>query len=193
MSEMAIEYQRRPITVDDYERMFETGIIGPEERVELVDGEIVLMPPMGPPHRSSVVRLNELFVERLAGRASIFPQGPVRLRPLSEPEPDFQILLRREDAYLGEEPAPSNLYAVIECSDTSLRFDRGKKLRVYARAGIREYWIVNLVERCVEVYREPNDLGYAVHDVHRRGEELAFAGLPDIRLRADDLLGPAPV
>ncbi len=97
MSDMAIDYQRRPITADEYVRMGELGIIGPEERVELIEGEIVLMPPMNEPHISSIMRINELFVKRLSGHAMIFPQGPVRVSSISEPEPDFAVLHRRDD------------------------------------------------------------------------------------------------
>ncbi len=192
MSEMAVEYQRRPITVQEYERMAEMGIIGPDERVELVDGEIILMPPMGPPHISSLGRLTELFVLRLAPRAFIIPQAPMVVSRISEPEPDFQILVRREDFYFGERPSPTNCYALVECADTSLRYDRGKKLKVYARGGVREYWIVNLVDRCVEVYREPHDVGYAVHTVHQPGDVISFAALPDLVLTVEEILGPLP-
>lgn len=191
MSEMAIEYQRRPITADEYERMAELGIIGSQERVELIEGEIILMPPMGEAHISSLLRLTELFVQRLFGHAMILPQGPIRVSSISEPEPDFAVLYRRDDYYRHQRPNQSNVYALVECADTSLRYDRGTKLRVYAKAGVREYWIVNLVEHCVEVHREPHDLGYAVREVRRPCESIAFAEFPEIGFTIDELLGPA--
>ncbi len=191
MSEMAIDYERRPITADEYERMGELGIIGPQERVELIEGEIVLMPPMGEPHISSLVRLTELVVQRLSGHAMILPQGPVRVSPISEPEPDFAVLYRRDDYYRHQRPNESYVYALVECADTSLRYDRGTKLRVYAKAGVHEYWIVNLVEHCVEVHREPHDLGYAVREVRRPGASVAFVKFPDVRFTIDEIVGPA--
>ncbi|MBC5800300.1 MAG: Uma2 family endonuclease [Candidatus Eremiobacteraeota bacterium] len=191
-SEMAPDYQRRPITVDEYERMAKTGIIGPAERVELIEGEIVLMPPMGPPHFSSVGRLNRLFVTRLGELAVVMPQAPLRLPPISEPEPDFAIYLPRDDFYLNERAGAEHAYAVIECSDSSLRYDRKTKLRVYAKAGVREYWIVNLLDRCVEIHRGPHELGYRLREVKRHGEALAFERFPDIVFTVDEVLGPMP-
>ncbi|MDQ2908310.1 MAG: Uma2 family endonuclease [Candidatus Eremiobacteraeota bacterium] len=191
MSEMAIDYQRRPITADEYERMAELGIIGPEERVELIEGEIILMPPMGEAHVSSLLRLTELFVQRLSGRAMIMPQGPVRVSSISEPQPDFAVLYRRDDYYRHGKPDQSNVYALVECAETSLRYDRGTKLRVYAKAGVREYWIVNLVAHCLEIHREPHDLGYAVREVRGAGESMAFSEFPQISFTVDELLGPA--
>ncbi len=191
MSDMAIDYQRRPITADEYVRMGELGIIGPEERVELIEGEIVLMPPMNGPHISSIMRINELFVKRLSGHAMIFPQGPVRVSSISEPEPDFAVLHRRDDYYGHKRPNEPNVYALVECADSSLRYDRGTKLRVYAKAGVQEYWIVNLVEHCLEVHREPHDLGYAVREVRRPGESVGFIAFPDVRFTVDEVLGPS--
>ena len=190
-SEMATDYQRRPITVDEYERMAETGIIGPAERVELIEGEIILMPPMGPPHFGSAARLNRLFVKRLGERAVVMPQGPIRLPPLSEPEPDFAIYLPRDDFYGTERAGAEHAYAVVECSDSSLRYDRKTKLRVYAKAGVREYWIVNLIDRCVEVHRSPHELGYRQREVKRSGQDLALEQFPDIVFAVDEMLGPA--
>ncbi len=160
---MAIEYQRRPITVDEYERMAEMGIIGPAERVELIEGEIVLMPPMGPPHFSSLGRLIRLFVMRLGARAIVMPQAPLRLPPISEPEPDFAIYLPLDDFYARERSGAEHAYAVVECADSALPYDRNIKLRVYAKAGVREYWIVNLFQHRVEVYGGPHELGYRQH------------------------------
>ncbi len=186
---MATDYQRRLITVDEYERMAELGIIGPDERVELIEGEIVMKPPMGPLHWSSLARLTRLFVVRLGERAVVAPQAPVRLPPISEPEPDFAIYLPRDDFYARERAGAGDAYAFIECSDTSLRFDRRTKGRVYGKAGVREYWIVNLVDRCVEIHRDPHELGYRTREEKRPGQSVAFEAFPDIVLTIDEMLG----
>ncbi|MEO6991349.1 MAG: Uma2 family endonuclease [Candidatus Baltobacteraceae bacterium] len=190
MSEMAIDYQRRPITVEEYERMAELGIIGPEERVELLDGELILMPPMTPPHFASLGRLTRLFVMRLGERAVVVPQAPIRIASISEPEPDFMILAARDDFYLGERASPATAQAFVECSVSSLAYDRGKKLKAYARAGIPEYWIVNLVDGVLEVHRDPHDLGYAFTRPLVHGARIALAAFPDIEFEVSDILGP---
>lgn len=191
MSDMAIEYRHRPITVDEYHRMGEAGILGPDERVELLDGELIAVPPMGERHASSVERLNWLLVTRLNGRAGVRPGLPATISRISEPEPDFAIVERRADFHASGHPRPPGTFALVECADTSLRYDRGKKLSAYARAGIAEYWIVNLVDACVEVYAEPNDVGYAKPRVARPGESLAFATFPEVVFTVAELLGIA--
>jgi Uma2 family endonuclease len=188
---MAIDYQRRPITVEEFYRMAEHGIIGPDERIELLEGELIVVPPMNQPHASGVARLNELFVTRLGTRVVVMPQLPIRLSEISEPLPDFSILLRRSDFYVEDRVTPRAAYALVECSDSSLSFDRGPKLNAYAKSGVAEYWIVNLPERQVEIHRKPHNLGYAERTVAKPGESVAFAGIPDVAFAVDELLGPA--
>ncbi|MBC5798558.1 MAG: Uma2 family endonuclease [Candidatus Eremiobacteraeota bacterium] len=139
-----------------------------------------------------MARVNQLLVLRLVPKAIVLPQAPVQVSRISAPEPDFSILLLRNDFYLGERPSPANSYALIECADTSLRYDRGKKLGVYARGGVREYWIINLVDRCVEIHRQPHELGYTTQRIHRPGETVAFAAIPDVTFTVDEILGPPP-
>ncbi len=189
MSDMAIEYQHRPITADEYQRMGELGILAADERVELLDGELIVMPPMGLPHAASVSRLTRLFLMRLGESADVRPQLPVRLSRISEPQPDFALVMLRADFYAAGHPASADTYALIECADSSLRYDRGKKLVAYARAAIREYWIVNLSDESIEIYRDPSDLGYATSLVARVGDGVAFAGFPDVRFDVAELLG----
>lgn len=189
MSDMALDYQRRPITVDEFERMAEIGIFEPDERVELLDGELILMPPMNPPHFGSVARLNQLFVVRLAGRAVVSPQLPLRISRISEPMPDFAILFPREDFYATERPGVETTYALVECSDTSLAYDRGKKRKAYARANICEYWIVDINARRIEVNRDPHDFGYRATHVAEPGDSLAFLAFPEIAFSVAELVG----
>jgi len=187
---MAVEYQRRQITVDEYYRMAEAGIFGPDERLELVEGELIVMPSMNPPHFSSVARLTRLLVTRFGDSAVVTPQLPIRISKISEPVPDFAILHASEDFYGTKRAKAAEVYALVECADSSLRFDRGLKLRVYAKAGVAEYWIVNLNERCVEVHRNPHDLGYAERTVALEGDSLAFVAFPDCVFTVDEILGP---
>lgn len=190
MSDMAIAYTHRPITVDEYHRMGELGFFAEGERVELLDGELIAMPPMGEAHASAIERLNYLLISRLGERAGVRPQLPARVSRISEPEPDFAIVERRADFHASGHPRPAGTFAFVECADSSLRYDRGKKLAAYARAGIPEYWIVNLVDACVEVYGEPNDTRYAKTRTARAGDAVAFSAFPEIAFDVAELLGP---
>jgi Uma2 family endonuclease len=187
--DMAIERNPRLFTVEEYHRMGEAGVFAPDERVELLDGEILIVPPMGPLHASSVERVNRAFVLRLAEHASVRPGLPVELSNFSEPEPDFTLARRRLDAYESAAVRPQDVFALVEIADSSLGFDRRRKLQAYARAGVPEYWIVNLRERTVERYREPNDLGYASVSVAKRGARVAFATFPGVEFAVEELTG----
>lgn len=136
---MAVEYRTRPFTVEEYFKLFETGIFREDERVELLDGEIVLMPPPGPEHDSTLGRFNRLLVTRLGERALVFGGATLPLSFNSAPNPDYELLVPREDFYRNGRPRPAeDVYAVIELSMSSLAYDRGRKLRAYASARIRE-------------------------------------------------------
>ncbi|HEY0394952.1 MAG TPA: Uma2 family endonuclease [Candidatus Elarobacter sp.] len=148
------EVRIRPITVDEFYRMHEAGIFDPEERLELLDGRLIVMPPEGPPHGSISSRLNEVLVQRFAGRATVRAGNALRLGPLSELLPDFALVRRRDDWYADAIPAPADVLLVIEVSQTSLRYYRGPKLRAYAATGVPELWVIDLVHRRVEVYAD---------------------------------------
>ena len=112
--------QRRRITAEEYHRMADVGILGSEERVELLDGEIIQMSPINPPHNSTVWRLSDWFIPRLHGRAIVSVQGSFRLTPFSEPEPDIAVLRYREDFYATAHPGPRDVLLIIEVADISL-------------------------------------------------------------------------
>lgn len=190
MSDMATDYQRRPITADEFDRMGDVGIFGPDERVELLEGELVLLPPMNPLHARSIARVNRIFVTRLGNRAIVMPQLPIHLSLISEPLPDFGIVEPDERRYTHRHPDAASTFALVECADTSLSYDRGKKLLAYARARIREYWIINLNERCIEIHRDPHELGYRSRRIATPGESIRFATLPDLAFTVAELLGP---
>jgi Uma2 family endonuclease len=171
-------YAIRPITVDEYHRMLEVGILYEREPVELLDGQLIAMPPEGPGHGSSVTGLNETLVLRFAGRAYVRPGNALRLSDISEPQPDFALVRPREGRYRGALPVPKDVLLLVEISDSTLRYDRGRKLLAYARAGIPEYWIVDLVHGHVDVFTEPNNEGYAGHRVAKRDEKIAPRAFP---------------
>ena len=184
--------ERRKFTVDEYYRMAEVGILHPDERVELIDGEIILMAPIGPLHNSGVIRLNENFVALLRGRFVVMPQGAMRLSRLSAPEPDLALLKLRADSYMNSLPTPDDIVVVIEVSNTTLAYDRGTKVNLYAEASIPETWIMNLVEDCIESFTQPGPDGYAQHAIYRRGDTISPSTLPDVQFAVADLLPPLP-
>lgn len=184
---MAIESTRRLFTVSDYYRMGEAGVLGPDERVELLEGEILRMNPIGPRHANCVDRLNYLFVTRLGDRVSVRIQNPVRLSELSEVQPD--VVLVQLDRDVAVHPSPSDVILLVEVADTSVAFDRRVKLPVYARAGIVEVWIVDLPARAVEVYREPRVTGYFASSQLGAGDPIGPAAFPDVRFPVREFLG----
>ena len=180
--------QRYRFTVDEFARMGEAGIFTEDDRVELIDGEILEMTPIGPPHAWFVDRLTELIVTRLAGRAHVRIQNPVRLGRHTEPQPDL-VVARRSGAYADRHPEPGDILLVIEVADSSLRYDRLEKVPRYGKAGIPETWLVDVEARAVTVYTEPGPNGYARQQVRRRGDRLVAAGVPDLEFAVDDVFG----
>ena len=180
--------QKRKFTVAEYYRMGDVGILGPDERVELIEGEIIVMPPIGSVHADDVDEYNDVFAQYARGRFRIRIQNPIHLDDGSEPQPDVSLLRRREGGYRAAHPTPEDVLLVIEVADSSLNFDRDVKAHLYGRAGIPETWVKNIPEDCIERFTEPGPDGYAQHSVHRRGETLTPARLPDVEVAVDDLL-----
>ena len=173
---------RRRFTVAEYYAMADAGILTEKDRVELLDGEIVLMAPIGNRHQSSVDGHGEMFMLRLQGRANVRIQGPVRLDDDNEPEPDVTLLRRRDDYYATGHPGPDDVLLLIEVADSTLEFDRNVKLRLYAQAGIPEVWISNLRNRRVESYTDPTESGYAIVRYFEAGSSVTPLNFPDIEL-----------
>ena len=188
MRDMQADYKIRPISAREYHRMGEHGIIGPEERVELLEGELIAMPPIGPDHAFSVRELTEIFVTTFAGRAIVDVQNPVSLDAYSEPEPDIMLLALREDRYRKAIPEPSDVLLVIEVANSSWPYDRGRKLRAYARTGIAEVWIVHLAASCVLVFRDPIGDAYGYERSFARGQAPSPAAFPSDAIAVDALL-----
>ncbi|PSQ96352.1 MAG: Uma2 family endonuclease [Bacteroidetes bacterium SW_9_63_38] len=171
--------RERRFTVDEYYRMGEAGVFDEDDRVELLDGHIYVMSPIGSEHAACVRRLNRLFQSRLGGRGLVSVQNPVRLADDSEPEPDVVLLRPHDDGYASEHPGPEEVTMVVEVADTSLSFDRDVKLPLYAEAGIPEVWLVDLEASVIHVYRDPNGDDYHTHTTHDPDAELEVAGLSD--------------
>jgi Uma2 family endonuclease len=177
--------RRRRLTVAEYRRMAEVGILGPDERVELIDGEIIDMAPPGSLHAAGVHRLTEIFIRTLATRATVLAQNPVLLGEHSQPQPDLALLKRREDFYGEEHPRAVDVLLVVEIADTSLSFDRETKSRLYARHGIGEFWLVDLRGRRLVRHRLPQQGSYKFvdeADLETPVEAEALPGAPfDLR------------
>jgi Uma2 family endonuclease len=180
---------RHKLDVDDYHRMGEAGILHEDDRVELIDGELIDMAPIGQDHAGTVDALNHSMVTAFAGRAIVRVQNPLRLDRFNEPQPDITILRPRADFYRrGAVPGPADTLLMIEVADTSLRYDRGVKLPLYARAGIAEVWIVDLRRRVVEVHRDPGPGGYAAVTTHGPADTVFPVLAPDIGVALRDVL-----
>jgi Uma2 family endonuclease len=187
------EVEVRRWTRDEYERMGETGIIGPEERVELVDGEIVRMTPQGGRHARAIQAAGEALRKVLRGAFDIRVQLPLALDPCSEPEPDISVVRGNWRDYTSH---PESAVLVVEVADTTLGYDRRVKASLYARAGVPEYWIVNLSDNRIEVFCDPAPSETARHGwsyrTERRfgsGQHLSPAMFPAAAIAVDDLLG----
>lgn len=189
MSDMATLLQRRPITVDEYYAMAEAGILKPGERTELLRGEIVTVPPMGEPHRGSVNRLNRILHAHFADRAYVQVQSPVVVLDDSVPEPDVALLEINEAATGGRRAYPADVVALIEVAQTSRAVDMRFKGPLYAEAGVREYWIVDLVDGVIRVHRDPSPVGYRTKFTAGPGERVEFAAFPNEPLEVSEILG----
>ena len=152
---------RRPLSVDDYHRMADADIFGPEERVELIEGEIMAVPPVGPDHASLVDRLNRTFGRAVGDAAIVRVQNPVHLSRFSEPQPDLCLLAPRDDFYAGFHPRPADTLLAVEVAESSLAYDTTRKVPLYASEGVPELWIVDVAGRAVARYRSPGPRGYA--------------------------------
>jgi hypothetical protein len=175
-------------SVDDYEEMIRLGVLTENDRVELIRGEIVPKMPIGPKHAGCAKRMNRLFTLTLGEAAVVANQDPVRL-PDSEPEPDISLLRPRADFYASGHPQPPDIFLIVEISDSTLADDRNIMLPMYTEAGIIEFWIVNLVDDCLEVYRGPRPDGtYQERRILRRGESTDIAALPGVVVAVDEVL-----
>ena len=182
-------YSRFPISVDMYHLMAERGVFAPDDRVELIEGELFEMSPIGNLHARCVKFLNDYLITLLTGRYVVGVQDPIVLNDKSEPQPDLSILDYRADFYKDETPRAKNVVLVIEVAETSVTFDKNVKFRRYAAAGISEAWLIDLTGESVEVHSQPKDNGYGTIKIYQRGENAVSEAIPSINLPVDDILG----
>jgi Uma2 family endonuclease len=176
-------------SVDEFNKLGQAGVFDEDDRVELLDGEIILMRPIGREHAGIVMRLNSVLAERLAGRALINPQNPAVLDEFSEPLPDFTLLRPKPDFYKSGHPRPQDIFLLIEVSDTTLPYDRGRKLRKYAERSVEEVWIVNVQANRIEQFREPIEGQYSISEKKERGHDISLAAFPDVVFKVEELIG----
>ena len=193
MTAPSVDLPRHRFTVEDYHRMAEVGLLGEDDRVELLEGEVVEMTPIGPEHAGTVDRLNQRLIQALAGRAIVRVQSPIRVDDRSEPEPDLALLRPVEDFYTSRIPGPGDVLAVIEVADTSYERERSVKQRLYARAGIPELWIVDIRRSpaALERFAEPNrpEGHYERRETLAGDATVVPVSVPEVALRVGDLLG----
>jgi hypothetical protein len=186
---MAVEAVKRIFSVEEYHRMLGAGILGEDDRVELLEGELFEMTPVSTRHAATVKRLLHLFVAQVAGRAIVSIQDPIGLGGVSEPQADLCLLAPRDDFYASAHPSAADVLLLVEVSDTSQAYDRNIKLPLYARHGIQEVWLLDLSSSRLSIFRDPSGDGYRTVRRPEPGEPVAPLALPDLTLRARDLLG----
>ncbi len=168
--------------------MMEAGILHPDERVELLEGQIIQMAAKGTAHSAAVSRIEKLLRNRLGDRVLLRFQDPVRLNDYSEPEPDVAIVQPSPSFYEDHHPTPSEVFWLIEVSDSTLKFDRETKAPVYARSGILEYWVLDVIGRKLHSYRMPSAEGYQSEMILAEDLTIAPLAFPDCTIAIKDML-----
>jgi Uma2 family endonuclease len=186
---MTIRETQRLFTIEEYHRMAEAGILHEDDRVELIEGKLIQMAAIGSRHAACVKRLIKLLVREVGDSGVVGAQDPVVLPDSSEPEPDVAVLRPRDDFYAAGHPVPEDVLLLIEVSETSLEYDREVKLPLYARSGVPEVWVVNLSGEEILRYSLPEGEAYAEVGRVGRGGSLASRTVPDLTLKAEDILG----
>ena len=180
--------RRHRLTVAQYQRMGEAGVLGPGDRVELIEGELVDMAPIGTRHASTVKRLNQIFSAAVGAHGIVAVQDPLRLDDHSEPEPDLMLLRPRDDFYAAAHPVPADVLLLVEVSESTARYDREIKVPLYARHGVPEVWVVDLDERTLRIYGAPLAGAYTRVSATTTPGVLAPALLPELRIDLAPLL-----
>ncbi|MEQ1484506.1 Uma2 family endonuclease [Methyloglobulus sp.] len=174
--------------LDEWRRLGEANIFPPESRVELINGEILDMAPIGFNHSGHINRLNMLLTKLAPVQVIASIQNPLQLGDLSEPEPDFMLLKPNADFYSSRHPVADDVLLLIEVADSSLAYDQNQKLRLYALHNVPEYWLLNLNDVCLEVYRKPNGEVYAEKTTLYSGDNITLSQLPNISIQVSDIL-----
>lgn len=177
-----IEPQAKRFSVEDYERLIELGYLTPDDKVELINGVIYNVAPMGSKHAHAMTVFGEELISSLKGKAVINSQCPIRLLPTSEPEPDFAVLKLPRSAYSGKLPKAEDVHFLVEVSNSTLYTDRSTKLQLYAQHNVPEVWIVNLVDNQVEIYRDPKAGIYTSKTIKLADELVSPSAFPDTQI-----------
>jgi Uma2 family endonuclease len=186
---MSVQIARRHFNVTEYYRMAETGILSESDRVELIDGEVIEMSPIGSRHAACVDRLNQLLSLLLGKHLIVRVQNPIRLDEYSEPQPDLCLLQPRADFYAQAHPTPADVLLVVEVADSSAGFDREVKLPLYAQASVPELWIIDLPADTVEIYAQPSGRKCQKSRKLKRGEIISSETVSQLSLAANAVLG----
>lgn len=186
---MSALFARKLFTTTEYHKLRETGFFKEDDRVELLDGEIIAMSPIGPKHAGCVIRLIAFLTRKVGRHALVNAQNPVWLNEYSEPQPDIALLKPRADFYMESHPTPEDTLVAVEVSDSTLEGDRQIKLPKYAQAGVPEFWLVDLVNNRIEVHALPNEGVYQEVRIVLRHQNVISRTLPQLKLKASDILG----
>jgi Uma2 family endonuclease len=175
-------------TVEEFHRLEETGILSREDRIELIEGELVIMPPIGPEHSSHTRSLREILSRLMPDDLLLCVAEPVTLSEHSEPLPDFSVVRRRADFYRGGHPGPEDVQLIVEVAQSSVEFDLGDKALQYARHAVAEYWVLDIAGACLHVFSASTSEGYRNHRIFQRGETVKCGTVPQVELRVDAML-----
>ena len=186
---MSVQIERRWFSVEEFDRMIRSGILTEDERVELIEGEIVRMSPIGKFHAACVIRLTMLLTRLVGQSALVSVQNPVHLNDFSSPQPDVALLKPRDDFYAQAHPMPDDILSIVEVADTTAASDRAVKVPLYARAGIPVVWLVDLQRDLIEIYDQPANGAYEEAREARRGDTLTLESLPVLKSNIDEILG----
>lgn len=186
---MLTDVTKKLFTVDEFYRMADAGIFTEDDRVELIDGEIIQMSPIGVRHMGCVNRANTFFVESFGRKAVVSIQNTLRLTTYTEPLPDVVVLKPRADFYGSKKCTPEDVLLVVEVADTTLRYDRNVKVPRYAAAGILEVWIEDLKSDLLLVYRDPAEKIFKTAITLHRGDSISPLAFPEVTFKVEDLLG----
>lgn len=182
--------RERLFTVDQFYRLAEAGVLGPDhQRLELIDGKILEPMPIGPAHATVVTQVHSILSLRLGPAFLVRSQNPIRLSEHSEPLPDVSVVHHRPDKYRAAHPKPEDVLLVVEVSDTTLEFDLGQKARGYAGAGIVEYWVLDLVSERLRIFRRPDQGEFTESLIARRGQTVEAAAIPEFSVAVQELFG----
>lgn len=185
---MPLNTKTRKFSVEEYEKLVETGVLTEEENVELIRGEITEMTPIGRKHADSVNRLNRIFSKELGDQVLVSVQNPLRIEPESEPEPDIVLFEYRDDLYEETHPGPEDVLLIVEVAQTSQELDREQKIPLYAENHVQETWLVDLEEKQIEQFRTPSGDTYKEIRIYEPGDSISPSACSELEMSVNRIL-----